>query len=440
MASFISHILKGFTRKPQTRILVKDRTTQVMQSDSSNGISLSSGNLIKSIYDEDPDVRGAINFKVNSLLARGYYFLGDKNQIKRLKSILSRSHGNSFVRQVILNLILYKKAFVEIERKPSIKLSIIDTDTIRVLSDEHGNIKEYQQDVQEGEPIRLSPDNIWEVTFSDETTSIFPTSNLVSAYKAVATKNFIENFLSWLFETYQLRPIFKVQNVSNTQVKQFLADYLASNDDPHFPLTIEGSLEIDKIYEANNLQDLQNLIDSYRKRIFSLLHIPPSLMGMTENSNRSSFDGSYKILQLNNSPIREAFAEEFNNTLLKKLQINNVIFKWKPYDLKNVKDVVEIGKSFVQMGIKPNKLEEFLRMNGLELPDGRLFSPIGNEGGKITKNPSQRIPTPKNDRPSDLQKGEEINNIGTGEESTSREDQIIGKTKNFGKYPYILNE
>ena len=147
-----------------------------------------------------------------------------------------------------------------------------------------------------------------------------------------------------------------------------------------------------------------------------LLKVPPIMVGLPDNSNRSNSDSQIKSFANANKSVRKKLLSYFEE-LFDKLGLKEVEFSWNPMDERDEQKDVEIAEKLFKMGAKPEQLEKYLRNVGLELPDGKFFN---EQEQKVVDDPGNE------DSPSREGKmtGQGNSKIGTGEDSTTRDDQL----------------
>lgn len=390
------------------------------------------------LYNLDSDVKSAINAKVDFILNSGYKILGKNAPSKQVKMLLKTSRYKSKLeRKIMINLVLLNNAFVELDRNTEgkvVQLFLIDTDSIEIEYDEFGNVSQYIQiSPIDGSRITLSPENVWHISIGGATTKAWADIELKSLYRDINTKNFIEKFINWLAVTNQFRTVIKVEDANQDDIDAAMDDYIASQEDVNLPFILQGNMKVEVLRSFDEAKSFTDIMSYFRHKILMQIGVPPIVVGLIDNSNRSNAEAEMKVFQVRNEAFRRQYMEEFNNELVPLLNLRDVEFKWNSQDKRNEKDDIEIAKALKDMGMKPKKLEEFLRNAGLELPEGELFD---------KPEVSQLSPEKSNDGKVDGKNSitEDMTQKKTGADSETREDQMVGKERSsFGNYPYTLN-
>ncbi|WP_298752978.1 phage portal protein [uncultured Arcobacter sp.] len=381
------------------------------------------------IFLNDPEVNAAITTRANAIFSTGYTIEGAKTQVERAESKLKKAGFNrKFVKRLVLNYILYMNAFIEnVDGK---EIHLLEGTQMEIDADKHGEIIKFIQRSQEGETIDFTPDEVTYIAASQVTTRVWGDVYMKSLYRTVTTKNEIEKFMNYLAVSNQYRNVIRVDGMSDDDVTSMLAYNTRAEQDPNMKFVFQGSKDNFDIFPMRDMKESEYFIkelEYLRQKILMQLKVPPILIGVPDNSNRSSGDDQIKAFNMNNKADREVLADSFNNDLFPKLGLGNVTFSWNPIDKRTEKDDIEIAEKLINMGADKKQIEQFLRDSGLNLPKGKLFK----EEEKIPD-----MKTPDESYPSRQRKDGEISeNIGTGEDSTTREDQMI--TRSFNEYPYV---
>lgn len=389
---------------------------------------------ILELYNKDSDVKSAINAKVDFILNSGYNIVGKTTPVSQLNNLLKKSRYDKLQRKIFINLLLLNNAFIEIDfnadGKP-IGLYLIDTDSIEIEYDEKGNVARYTQTSPvSGEQIFLSPEKVLHITLNGATTKQWAEVEMKALLRDINTKNFIEKFINWLAMTNQFRTVIKVEDASQDEIDAAMDDYIASQSDLDLPFILQGNMKVEVLRSFTEAKAFTDIMGYFRHKIFTQIGVPPIIMGLVDNSNRSNSESEMKIFQIRNESIRKQYAEEFNNELIPLLGLRDVEYIWKSQDKRSEKDDIEIAKALKEMGMKPKKLEEFLRTAGLELPEGELF----DKPEMVNINQESDNKDEKLDGKNSIT--EDMTQKKTGDEAETREDQMVGKE--FNQYPYYM--
>lgn len=430
---FIDNIKQVFSGSPQGQI---DRSSKgtVRNSWYGNAFQRQSNygqpnpqdlNVILKLYQKDPVVQAAVKTRVNAILASGYTVEGAVNTVKNANSVLDTTgFSYSFLWQVVVNALLYNHVFIEIERKNSgapANLHVLETPYMEIQHDEHGEIEGFIQRGESGEAIFFPPEDIVFIKTNNVSSAVWGEVELRSLFRTLNTKNQIEKFLEHLADTNAWRQVMKTK-MSDANIEEFLPYYYAQAQSPNEMLVLQtkgsSSDDVDKdtkfevLRDPKDLKEFQDTLEYFRTQALMGLNVPPIMIGLPDSSNRSNSDMQFKSFNIANESVRKIL-KGFFDELFKKMSLGNVEYSWNPIDERSEKDDIEIAERLVNMGAKPKQVEKFLRSTGLELPDGEIFKDEP-EGKSMDMFASRQG---KSD-------GEGNERIGTGEEGTTREEQL----------------
>ena len=381
-------------------------------------------NTVLQVFRSEPTVVSAVRAIADEVIKNGYIIKTDNKQLKKLieKDLLKKYRFKRILRRMVYNLIIYGNVFVEIvykDNQPS-ELHLLETTDMEIISNEHGEVLGYKQEHQ-GKVVNFTTDECTHLSLNNITSSLWGEVDMKVLYQTISLKQFIEKFMINLFRYNKFRDAWKIESADENQIKNFINDLKLSRDQPDKELVVDG--EISKI-AGRDLSDLDQLIEilNYtRQQILTLLRVPPIIAGIPDNSNRSNsevqarkaFDGRIKSIQ-------DVISDELSWELFPKLGWDNADLEFGPIDKRAEKDDIEIVKALKEIGIDDDTLLKYIKQVGIQLP----------EGAKIEK--AQMPPMFKEEKeeakPEDKSGPVEHK---TGEESTTREDQIMGRSEEW---------
>lgn len=386
------------------------------------------------IFKNDPEVNTAITVRVNAIMASGYTIEGNARSSldKGIKLLKRYGFNKKLLRKILYNLILYDHVFIEVDKEAR-DLKVVETSDMEIIHDKHGNIERYIQKAPTGEEIEFSTDEIVYIKTTDISSSLWGVTRLEALRKTVLIKGFIEQHLLSLSSRFAWRDYMRFSDMSDEEIKSALSYLKNISERPDQPFVLkarEGNFEVGKLRDPREVEYFLGLLNYLRQQIFMLLRVPPIVVGLPDNSNRSNSDAQIKTFNIENQSIRDLVQESFNEELFPKMGVGYVEFSWNPIDKRSEKDDIEIAERLINMGAKPSKVEEFLRKTGLELPEGELFK----EDVKPKKSEDLFPSRQRKD------KTEMSTQIGTGEDGTTREDQLVMKSKYWVYDAYVEDE
>ena len=384
--------------------------------------------LMLSLFSKDPVVNTALTTRADGILASGYTIEGSKTAKKEAEKTLEKlGFGYSFLRQAVLNGLLYRHAFLEVEKtrkKTPVGLHILETTQMEIKHNQHGEIDYYLQRANSGDPIQFSTEEVSYLALDKVSTKVWGEIPLRTLYRTVATKNLFEEFIKMLAETNSFRQVIETR-MNDEDIGSFLAYYRDASSDPFMPLVIKKAASDDSEYmsfktlrDPDDLKKFIETLEYLRTQMLMVLKVPPILVGLPDNSNRSNSDAQIRAMNIANESDRKQWESFFNDDLFPKLGLGTVRFSWNPIDKRDEKTDVEMAEKLINMGADPKAVEEFLRNTGLELPARNLFS-------KPQPSPLA-VPDDAASRPSrqraDMQA--EMGEVNTGGDASTRDEQV----------------
>lgn len=386
--------------------------------------------VILDMFLKDPEVNAAVSVRINAIMSSGYTYEG-KSKETDAKKLDELGFNRELIRRIVSNFILYQNVFIEIVRDGegnATEVNLLETTQMEIVADKHGTIEKYLQRSSEGKVIEFPAEDVIYIPASRMTTKVWGDVYMKSLYRTVITKNNLEKFINYLSETNQWRNMIRSSEMTDDDLKSMLSYYRRATQDPNMPFVFKGGKDSFEITPMRNVQELEyfiNMLNYLRSKVFMSLKVPPIVMGVTDNSNRSNSDDQLKTFHMTNQSDRETLQDAINNKLFKSINIDSK-FSWNPIDKRTEKEDVEMAEKLINMGAKKEQVEKFLRLTGLELPEGELFDKDMEPTKSMDQFPSRQGSN-----------GQHINKIGVGSESSTRQDQLVSKS--FDRYPYTMN-
>jgi len=354
----------------------------------------------------DTILRSALGIKYSTIRSASYYFIGDLStqKLNRLKELrFDRWYGQQW-----WQTLMYKNVFTELGRDSAgrvTQMSVIKTDQMEIINDTRGNVKGYLQIISNADSKKFTQefnkDNIVHFSFDNLGNSLWGESEIPVLQKVLFTKSIVEGFLAWRVQSNQFRPVIKIPDQLNVEDVEVYLNMLKSGmQDPTNFLVLQGDeAEISKLSEIEGFTELLKYVDNLRLEALAVLQVPPILVGILDNSNRSNAE--YQIRYNFYTHIYSLFHEledEVNNELLPKLGLNDITLKHSIIDAQGKKDLLDIAQKLGSVGANHTKLNKWLIDNGLDIPKDLLEEEVDDvaEGVEIGKNKSSNIKLDKN--------------------------------------------
>ena len=253
--------------------------------------------------------------------------------------------------------------------------------------------------------------------------------DLQTLYKTIALKQFIENYLTNLFLYDKFRDSWKIKSANAEQVKDFINNLKVARERSDRELVFEGDIERIMGKSVTDLEKLVEILNYCRQQILTQMRVPPIIAGIPDNSNRSNAEiQARKAFDTRVKSIQGSTEDEISWELFPKLGWSVADFKFNPIDKRAEKDDIEIIKALKEIGIDDKSLMKYIRYVGIQLPiEAKIEKKEIPQMNKFTDPPSKEEEKDQKDLPPKHE---------TGEESTTREEQMIGRTEGFDKYPF----
>jgi hypothetical protein len=254
----------------------------------------------------DPVVRAAVIKLVDKVVESGWRIQSidgnKKSSKKELEQKLKEVRFNRLLRKVVFNLIMYNNAFLEIVKKGGelTDLNILEADFMRIDADDHGNIRGYYQEV--GDPKtsaypRWSPELVVHFKLDDFTTNMWSEFNVEALYETVLIKDYIRQWLTWLYSTNQFRPVLSVEDADKPAMDQFLSYLKLAENKIGKAVPVQGKLSVQSLQDPSVVQWGLTVISWCNQEMMKLLQVPDIAVGTSDNGGRA--DGAEQREYLN---------------------------------------------------------------------------------------------------------------------------------------------
>lgn len=374
-------------------------------------------------YRNEPTVQAAVRAIADEVIKNGYSITSDNKQLKTRieRELKTKYRFNRLLRRIVYNLIIYGNVFVELVYAGNTvkEMHLLETSEMNIISSEHGEVIGYRQIHGTMPPVEFTTDEVVHISLNNITSALWGEVDLQALYKTVAMKQYIENFIINLFRYNKFRDSWSIKNADKNQIKDFINNLRLAQDMPEKELVIDG--EISKINgrEISDLNELVELLNYTRQQILTLLRVPPIIAGIPDNSNRSNSEvQSRKSFDTRIKSIQEVLAEELNFELFELMGWERAEFKFNPIDKRAEKDDIEIIVALKNIGLDDKSVLQYIKDVGIQIRDGATIKkqeqlPSINKQDEVKDNKDEGMPKHE-----------------TGEESTTRDDQL-GRSRDY---------
>ncbi len=404
---------------------------------------------------KDETVKAGIITLTDKSLEYGYTISSEdgKSNLKSFKEKAKQIRFDRILRKVFSNLYGYNNSFVEIvndKNKKFKELHLLETTQTEPQATVHGEVTGYIQEVT-GYDVEEYPtwkaEEVTHISIDDLSETLWSDIALESIYKYVLLKQYIYSYYGWFFGTNQKRNLINIKDANDDSVKELLSYMVKQENNITKHIMFDGELEKISLGDLSDADKALSLLDKCDGNILKLMQVPSIAANETGNSNRSSGDKQDDFLVTRIKSVHRIIEESFMNDLFIKMGYPKIILSFNNPTKTNLELVLQNAERMKTIGFSSKKIEEYLHSVNFpvegKLIDEELFKPEVPEHKEEGKSEDMY---PSRQRKA---KDESSKNIGTGEKSTTRDDQLVSKSykgltftqfneeDKFNKYPYI---
>jgi len=382
-----------------------------------------------SIIQNDPVARGAWVAYMDKFMEGEMNFLkkdtGDKDSAFEL-SLQEKYMFRQLIRNVAGQGKLFNQAFFEIVQTTDNKtksLNVLDTQNIEPITKPNGDpigFKSTQSHPDTGGfPTWTTEEIVW-IRFNDISKGYAPV-DLRAVYENLLAKEYVTRYVSWLWKTGQYRLIYSFDGAADQDITDFLTYAKKHDNNFQAPFAVKGKLETSILRDIKETDSLVELLKYYDSQTLILMRMPPIDAGIPDASGRSNADAQSNNLSSHITSMKKVIEDAINFDLFPKINKKNNLMKFAPNDRFAVKQVFENLQLLDSLGATRNFMEQYLNDTGMYY-EGEMFEkrvdPMAMGNGDN--------PRDADSAPSRIGKGEgeAEKKIGTGSQSTTRENQL----------------
>lgn len=385
----------------------------------------------------DPVVAAAIDRKTNKVMEGGWGLRTKRSDSESLKKKFRRKYKFDRLLRTSIRTGQWQDVLIEIVKKNGevTDLNLLDPAAVDVITESNGDVIRYEQtphnDGKKRNPIVWNPEQIVHIKFKDAILNFWGESDLRVAYDTVLIKDYIRKYINWLFETNQFRTHFNIKDASEQQIRNFISRYKAGESTYDKPVITEGEVQASPLRDIKDFDQIIALLEWCDKQLISLLQTTVVAMGWGGSGGRSESDSLGDDLRTSIIGIQRTIADAINFDLFEKMGLSsNDEFFWYPLDRMTKKQLFETIEIMRRSGWKDEAIKEFAEGEGLAFKTSEWFKEDNIEPAMSSA--AKKDGSFSRQRSSE---GQADNNVGTGQESSTRSDQLVAKTK-FSGYPY----
>lgn len=331
---------------------------------------------VKDMILSDEDLRAFFSILRDAILSAGYELTGDnQTRVKECYDFLEQVKFRKKLKIVLFSGLTLKHSFLELERSKNKKVFDIhtgDATYIYPTLKDNGKILRYNQDLivtnNNNESTRKTI--TWELaemahfTFDDQYSGFYNKDILYTIESLYALKQRVIEHLQNMFKHNVFKLHYHGTNVSTKDIQGF-TDMIWENYNNNSGISVTVGKEpmvAHKYVDETAILPLIELLNLIRNKFLTLLRVPPIIAGTVDNSNRSNSDTQADVaFQITLDGAREDLEDDINSDFLPKCGFDDVKFRFKKQDLRDIKKLSEILSTFLGAGADEKKINKWLK-------------------------------------------------------------------------------
>lgn len=392
------------------------------------------------MLDADPVASGAIEHYVDKAMEGDWAIIkrdtGKYNKAFEDQLFYKYDFETRVLRKIFYVGKLFNNVFLETVKNTDGSLkdtNILDSTNIEVITKSNGDVIEFKSKTPNpatGKYPTWTPEEVVWFKFSDRDGSYGHVA-MQSLWNMMLMKRYITRFVTWLWETGQYRVIHNFASADEKVVSDFVAYNKKNESDFKQPFLVQGQYITSVLRDIKETESLVELLKYIDGQLLILLRIPPIDAGITDASGRSNSDAQSNNLSTHVKSRKKVVTTGIN-IMFNLINHGNDAIVFAPTDRFEVKGVLENVQLMKSAGFTDSVCKEYMLDNGMVWQDSKVFNEPEEQDTKI-KNPRD-----KDNMPSRIGKGvgEANEKVGTGNEGTTREDQLVKKAEVQDTYEF----
>lgn len=347
-------------------------------------------NIIKN----DPVVKGAVISLVDKFMLSDWRIeaIDSRSRKKEAESKLKELRFNKFLRNYLIQALIFKNAFGEIVKKGDevIDLNVIETAFMKINTKTNGDVLSYSQYVGNVSTHNLpewTPEEIVHFKLDEMNTNAWADSDMQVLYDTVMIKDYARQFVLWLFSSNQLRPVISVESKMNTtKAEDFLSWLKATERDLRRPIILEGKVTVQALYDfSKSGSTIKEYLDWCDSQILQVLQVPPIQMGKADATGRSNSVEQNAAGDIRIRGIQIQLEDLFTYDLFPKLGYDKCSFKFNTLDFSRLKEVIDMVQVAKNAMMSDDAISELMRKSGLTFETEEIFKDPVEEANKMAQ-------------------------------------------------------
>lgn len=385
---------------------------------------------------QDDDVSTAVRILVDAVIKSGYKIVRsdkeDESYDDALKKLISKYSFDEQLIKILNDLILFRKSYVNLIKKPvkngsvivnvTEELHVLSPAYIRPIVNKHGDVLGYIQQVPQVDPIKFSKDELVELELYPTTSGYWGYQDLKSLYDVVKLKKLLEDYVNFVYANNKLPDVWIIkEQISKDQFALLEKQLKEKSANPKGHLVLTGDAEHVFPTDQQFLRDILEVLYYLRGKIYEFFGVPPVFAGFVEGATRGAGDVQVRLVFNDKVTSLKDRVESLINTRLFKAMGLRAKIVFNPYDRLELKDRVQMALQLKALNVSENTLKFFLSHG--YLPENITFSRLNLNAKRVRDELTNKTAPSRQPVDKDVKKL----NQKTGYESTTRQDQIFGK-------------
>jgi hypothetical protein len=332
--------------------------------------------LFQQMLLNDPVIFTAFSAVVDVCTVNGYDFFPKKDKTVTGKKQALEAHDkfkyewnfDEVLDNAILSLLTYGNSFTELrtDGHGSMKeFYALEAKEMGIKFDDHGTIQGFVQE-QKGVKVKFTTEEVLFMRLKPFGSKVYGLYPLEPIAKDYATNLMTKDYLSSLLKNIPPAVLYSLENANSTQRKTFIQNLQIAKQNPNADLVAMGRADA-----QSNLIDFKNgiieVMKTLRQNVLAITRVPPMWLGILEDQgNRGNSEAQIFAFETFIRKIQSIIENNINKRL-EELGYEQILFKFNPFSLKDEKTLLENAEKMMAMGIKKERVADFLTKRGLTI-------------------------------------------------------------------------
>jgi len=386
-------------------------------------------NAVLTLINKDPVARGALNHFVDKCMEGVVSYL-DRDSLKydpRTELILQEKYNfrTLILRKTFLLAKLFNNVFIENVKDTGNNtkaLNVLDTSNIEPITEPNGDVLSYKSKTPHpvsGKYTTWDKKEITWMKFGDRTEGWAPV-DARALWENLVIKDYVKRYVGWLWQTGQYRILYNFKNSSDQDIENWVAYNRKHDMDFKKPTILKGELETKLLRDMREQESLIQFLEYLDNQTLILLRIPPIDAGIVDASGRSSGDSQKGSLDTSVIGMKKVVEDYINFDLFPKINKSKKLMRFGPTDRFSERQIWENIQIMQSVGMTNDMMTEYMQEKRLFYANA-IFKKPEEMDVSATNNPREKDMAPSRQGKS---QGAANQKIGTGEQATTREDQL----------------